>query len=62
MRLGISLPEDRDFDTIGGLVFSQLGHIPTPGEQIQCDGVRITVLEATSRRVERVRIEKKEAE
>ena len=58
-RLGISLPEDRDFDTIGGLVFSELGHIPAPGEQIQYDGVRITVLDATSRRVERVRIEKR---
>jgi len=61
-RLGISLPEDHDFDTIGGLVFSELGHIPTPGEQVHYDGVRITVLEATSRRVERVRIEKKEGE
>lgn len=59
-RLGIHLPEDRDFDTIGGLVFSELGHVPAPGEQVEYDGVRITVLEATTRRVERVRIERKD--
>lgn len=61
-RLGLSLPDSGDFDTIGGLVFSELGHIPTPGEEVRLDGVRITVLEATTRRVERVRIESKRPE
>jgi CBS domain containing-hemolysin-like protein len=56
-RLGLHLPEDGDFDTIGGLVFSDLGHIPTPGEQVQFGDVRVSVVEATSRRVERVRLE-----
>ena len=27
-QLGLELPEDADFDTIGGFVFSELGHIP----------------------------------
>ena len=31
-QLGLALPDDGDFDTIGGFVFSQLGHIPVPGE------------------------------
>jgi CBS domain containing-hemolysin-like protein len=56
-RLHLSLPEDADFDTIGGFVFSELGHVPIPGETLNWQNVRITVLEATRRRIERVRIE-----
>lgn len=56
-QLGLDLPDDGDFDTIGGYVFSELGHVPTKGEQLVRDKVRITVLDATRRRIERVRIE-----
>ena len=56
-RLGLGLPEDADFDTIAGFVFSELGHIPAVGETLAWGNVRITVLEATRRRIERVRIE-----
>jgi CBS domain containing-hemolysin-like protein len=33
-QLGLELPEDADFDTIGGFVFSELGHIPVVGEEL----------------------------
>ncbi len=56
-RLGTHLPEDGDFDTIGGFVFSHLGHIPAVGESITVDEVRLTVIDVTRRRIERVRIE-----
>jgi CBS domain containing-hemolysin-like protein len=56
-RLGLALPEDADFDTVGGLVFSELGHVPVAGEELVRQNVRITVLQATRRRIERVRIE-----
>jgi CBS domain containing-hemolysin-like protein len=56
-RLGTRLPEDGDFDTIGGFVFSHLGHIPTVNESITVDEVRLTVIDVTRRRIERVRIE-----
>ncbi|HVU88263.1 MAG TPA: hemolysin family protein [Pirellulales bacterium] len=56
-RLNTHLPEDGDFDTIGGFVFSHLGHIPTVGESITVDEVRLTVIDVTRRRIERVRIE-----
>lgn len=55
-RLNTTLPDDGDFDTVGGFVFSQLGHIPTAGEEILWQGVRIEVIEASHRRIERVRI------
>ena len=56
-RLGLELPEENDYDTIGGFVFSQLGHVPIPGEELAWRNIRITVLEATRRRIERVRID-----
>ncbi|MGA2620246.1 MAG: hemolysin family protein [Thermoguttaceae bacterium] len=56
-RTGLELPEDADYDTIGGFVFSELGHVPVAGEQLQWRNARMTVVEATRRRIERVRIE-----
>ncbi|MEX0939570.1 MAG: hemolysin family protein [Pirellulales bacterium] len=57
-EMGFSLPEDGEYDTIAGFVFTELGHIPLPGESIVwSDQMRITVLEATRRRIDRVRLE-----
>ena len=56
-RLGLELSEEGDFDTIGGLVFSELGHVPLVGEELMLGEVRVTVLEATNRRVIKLRIE-----
>ena len=57
--MGLKLPEDGDFDTIGGFVFTQLGRIPLPDESlIWEDKVRITVLEASRRRIDRVLVER----
>ncbi len=56
-RLGLELPEEAEYDTIGGFVFSELGHVPVVGEQLDWHNVRITVLEATRRRIERLRVE-----
>jgi magnesium and cobalt exporter, CNNM family len=53
------LPEDDTFDTIGGFVFDQFGRVPTAGESITWkDSVQVTVLEASRRRVGRVRLER----
>jgi CBS domain containing-hemolysin-like protein len=56
-RLGLELPDDGDFDTIAGFVFTKIGHVPIVGEEVVWNNVRITVLEATRRRIERLRIE-----
>ena len=55
-RLGIHLPEEEEFDTIGGYVFHELGRIPTPGEELVRDDIRIQVVSATRRQIEKVRI------
>ncbi|HEY2880801.1 MAG TPA: hemolysin family protein [Pirellulales bacterium] len=56
-RFGLHLPEVEHFDTIGGLVFHQLGRIPHIGEELIADGVRIKVLDTTRRRINRVSLE-----
>jgi len=55
--LDVNLPEDEDFDTIGGYVTFALGRLPVAGEKLERDGVRMTVLDADQRRVKRVRLE-----
>ncbi len=56
-RMGLHLPDDEHFDTIGGFVFHQLGRIPHAGEELLYNGVKIKVLEAGRRRINRVAIE-----
>ena len=58
-EMDFELPESEDFDTIGGFVFAEFGRVPSVGESITWnDAVRVTVLEATRRRVNRVRLER----
>jgi CBS domain containing-hemolysin-like protein len=57
--MGFDLPEDKDFDTIGGFVFAEFGRVPMAGETITWnDSVRVKVLDAARRRVNRVRLER----
>lgn len=56
-RLGLHLPTDDDFSTVGGLAFSTLGHLPEPGATFARDGVGFTVLEVEGHSIRRLRIE-----
>lgn len=56
-ELGLALPDEEDYDTIGGFVFSRLGTIPEAGATLEYRGLTVTVLEADTRRVLRVRID-----
>ena len=48
--------DDRDVDTIGGLVTTHLGHVPRRGEQIILDGREIEVISADGRRTRLLRV------
>jgi CBS domain containing-hemolysin-like protein len=54
--LDTELPEE-DADTLGGLIYSELGHVPVAGEAITVAGWRFTVLSLKGRRIEEVRAE-----
>ena len=60
-ELGLALPESKDYDTVGGFVFSTLGHIPVAGEQFQFSGVGFTVTAAERTKVIRVHLDMAEA-
>jgi putative hemolysin len=51
-----SKPEGKESATIAGLVSELAGRIPGKGETVEEDGLRFEVLEATDRKVERVRV------
>ncbi len=44
--------------TIGGLIISRLRHIPSPGDAVEEQGYRLSVLEADERSVIKVRVER----
>jgi CBS domain containing-hemolysin-like protein len=58
-RMGLRLPEETDFETVGGFVFHHAGRIPQPGERIEVDGVVVEVLSATRNRIDWVRVERR---
>ncbi len=60
--LGTGIPEDEDYETIGGFVCSILGRIPAKNETFVRDGMRFKVLEAGERSVGKLRIEVLEKE
>lgn len=53
-RLGIVLPERRDYQTVAGLVLSGLRHLPTTGESAELFGWRFEVVDMDGRRVDKV--------
>ena len=59
-RIGLTLPTDESYETIGGLIIDRLGHLPQhPGEkaEIACgNGVTLVVLQMHGRRIIKVKI------
>ena len=55
-ELDLNLPEDEDYDTIGGFVFSHLGYIPKTGETFDYENLKFTIGSAEARRIKRIRI------
>ncbi|MCL4448475.1 MAG: hemolysin family protein [Actinobacteria bacterium] len=53
--LGVNLPEG-SWDTLGGLLFGLLGHVPLEGEYAISNDCRLVVTKVQGRRIARVRI------
>jgi CBS domain containing-hemolysin-like protein len=54
----LNLPEDEDYDTIGGFVFSHLGYIPKTGSQFNYTDLKFNISQAEPRKIKRIRIQK----
>ena len=61
-ELEIELPEDEDYDTVGGFVFSHLGYIPKTGETFTFKDLKFVIASAGPRNIKRIRIQKPPAE
>ncbi len=57
-RFELNLPEDEDYDTIGGFVFSHLGYIPKTGSQFDYTNLKFDIALAEPRKIKRIRIQK----
>ncbi len=60
-QLELNLPEDEDYETLGGFVFSRLGYIPKAGESLDYENLKFTIASAEARRIKRIRIQKTES-
>ena len=55
-KLNWKIPEDDDYETVGGFAFASLGYIPRSGETFEHDGLHFTILEVDQRRINRLTI------
>ena len=54
-RAGIVIPEDSDYETVGGFIMSELGDLPELGDSVETEHGTFTVERLDGRRVDRVR-------
>ncbi|NIX76707.1 hemolysin family protein [Microvirga terricola] len=52
--LGVSLPENRNYHTVGGLVISEIQRLPNTGEHVDTLGWRFEVVDLDGRRIDKV--------
>jgi putative hemolysin len=52
----LNIPEDDDYETVGGFVFAKLGYIPKIGETFEHGNLSFTVVDAQQRKINRLRI------
>lgn len=50
--------EEEDADTLGGLIYSRLGHVPVPGETVDLEEWRLRVVSLDGRRINQVRADR----
>lgn len=53
-RLGIDLPEDRDYATVAGLALAVLKHLPEEGEVFAVQGWRFEIVDMDGRKIDKL--------
>jgi putative hemolysin len=56
--MDLEVPENQDYVTVAGMVFSELGYIPHAGETLASHGAKFTVLAADERKITKIKVEK----
>jgi putative hemolysin len=55
-QFGVELPVE-DYHTMAGFVFGALGRAPGPGDEVDHEGLRLTVVQVEGSRIERLEIQ-----
>jgi len=58
-RFRLTLPVE-DYDTLGGFILGELGHVPKPGDTVEVEGAELVVKTVDERRVRYVRLIKRD--
>ena len=56
--LGINLPEDEDYESLGGYLYDIFGEVPEIGNKKEAIGLSFTILSVSKQRIGWVKIEK----
>ncbi len=59
--LNVEFPKERDYDSVGGLIYFSLGTIPEKGESVQYDNFTFKVVSVEKNRIEKVKVSKSES-
>ncbi|GAC1320239.1 MAG: hemolysin family protein [Chloroflexota bacterium] len=55
-EVGLDLHTDNGSETLGGFVFERLGEVPTVGEYVQEDHIRLEIFDVDGRRIKKLRV------
>lgn len=55
-RMGLTLPEDDDYDTVSGLIMRELNEVPRSGHELVIGNVQFKIQQSSRRSIELVRI------
>ncbi|NNU82171.1 HlyC/CorC family transporter [Halovulum dunhuangense] len=61
-RIGLTLEEDRDFETVAGLVIDRIGRLPALGDNLDLGPWRIEVVDLDGRRIDKLLATKRAAD
>jgi CBS domain containing-hemolysin-like protein len=53
---GLQLPRSHDYVTVAGFLMARLGRVPTPGDRVTLPQARLSVLEMSEHRVDRIQV------
>lgn len=53
-RLGLRMPEDRDYSTVAGFALSVLKHLPETGEKFRFDGWTVEIVDLDGRKIDKL--------
>jgi putative hemolysin len=58
----LGLEDEDEYDTVGGLIYHRIGGVPAPGDEIDVDGLHLTVESTDGRRVGKVLVARRRDE